>query len=428
MVTLRRVAVDAGDVASSRPPGPTWRALGRPKKDAARFKGETDLAAAPVATAIAPYVLAMARKGKKTRRTSLGDHLAHPIPGVRFVKGPDKRRQVLLGRPGVMSRPLALPAPPKGEPGRGDEEASTLSPGATEHDVGTLWAEGLDAFESGERHAAAELWNKVLLVDPHCADAMLGLHALDPSRDELLRAMNHEIEGFGEMRGRFGRALTSTYRPVGFMIETLDFADDLRRALAIYEHRCGDESAANSLLEQSRPCTLTSAVWARIAFENRDYRRCLQICQKLERDVDIAADVDLMIGGSLLGLEMPAPAIEILQRSALNATDDEGEMHARYYLALAYEAEGLVDEAEEQLQLIYSLDVGFADVAARLGLASTEEPTPAPGGAASPEWDAIVDALTAPPRAGDEAEWDSLVARLAGDLATDPGIADNAGL
>lgn len=345
---------------------------------------------------------------RKAKQSKLRRHLEHPLPGVRVMRGPNKKRQIVLGRPGLLAKTIG------GEPREAEKlraEQPTAEAEATTtalETVDQIWLAGLDAFEEGDAVAAGDHWARALILDPTCADAMLGLHALDPSRDELLRRMYENIESFGELRDRHERRLASTYRPTGFMIEHLELADDLRRALAIFEHRSENAEQANSLLEDARPCTLTSAVWARIAFENDDFQRCLAICQKLERDDELAADIDLMTGGSLLALDLAEPALEVLQRAVLGAPELEAELQARYYLGLAFEKLGRDNEARQQFEAVYAADMNFADAGQRLGLGGDE-----------------AEPLGAPEL---EPEWQELVASLkSGELATDPSIPDNQG-
>jgi len=263
-----------------------------------------------------------------------------------------------------------------------------------------LWLDGLEAYERGDIAQAGRSWS--LAASDDCADALLGLHALEPDNSLLLCEMHQCIDSFGFERSRLRRGLASLYYPGGFQAVALVTQTDLLCALALYKSRCGRQDEAWELLQRANADTPNAYVLLtrlRILFEHGRYHDCLEELNEGSASLPAAhrPEVELMHGSCLLAIGEADKAALILENTcAWLAADREDDLllHLLYYLAAAYKALGDEDKNTELLVRISECDQEFSDVSTQLG--------------------------------GDDLVWTQIITGLnQGQLATDPAILDN---
>lgn len=334
----------------------------------------------------------------------------HPFPGIRI-----ENKQLILGRPGLFSKRFGGQrntderdaAPQLLEDGAADEPARTIRPSLGPE---KLWRKGWEAYEAGNDAEAEHHWRRALDRDPGMADALLGLHALNPSDNDLLEQLVEHIDRFGECQERFQRRLVSAYFPVGFAHEPIEVKDDVLRAWAGILSVRERYDEASAVLSRCRPSRYTNAVKLRLAFDRHDHDQCMAIAQNNEMPEALDSDIALLVGVSLIELGLHQVAADRLKAALKRSDGKVPTLALRYQLARCYHRLGDEKRYTAELQQIYAVDVSFADVAERLGIDTSGRT----------EVDDDSETLDA------EARWEAIVAELeAGEPADSKQIHDN---
>jgi len=284
-----------------------------------------------------------------------------------------------------------------------------------------LWERGARALTDGDRDLARESFSAVLERDPEYADALLGLHILDPSTPGLLERMVAAIGRFGEARDRFGIRLHSHYRPLAFAFETLELADDLRRARARELSLAGESAAAATLIDATTACPLSTIAEIGLAFDSGDWQQCLALIQGVgELGGELGLDLLIYRGLALRNLGLMTPAIDSFEIAIARGTP-QIRRFASYERAVVLELSDRDTEAQAAFAELYAEDVSYRDVADRVVGAAARKQAEQEG---SPETG--FNGETHPNDDPDPDSFDAIVAGIeAGLLADDPDLPDN---
>jgi hypothetical protein len=196
-------------------------------------------------------------------------------------------------------------------------------------ELSALWFAADNAMRSGDLAEASRLWHRCLELDPHCADAWLGLFALEADR-QYLEEIVAAPESFGALQSEHGQKIEASYRPgISTVVDIVDLGD-VHRALAL-----SDRSRADQLLSEVDDQSRTDLTRARLAFDSRQFNEVIAILDGLKIQ-DLQADIEFMLGAALVAIDFPGPGGQLLEQALATGLDNSTAGLALRYLDQAY--------------------------------------------------------------------------------------------
>ena len=228
------------------------------------------------------------------------------------------------------------------------------------------WMRGFKAYAVDDWSTAEKEWQAAVGLDPQMADAWLGLHALNRGSFQYLEKIASNLERLGETQRSSRAIIHSLYSPIWFGENKMSTVDDVRRAYALALSEKGRLSEAEHFLQFCSSSPETEGARMRVAFAGGDYHKSLEIYQKTNWNSNTKFDADLLGAVVMARLNIYKPAVDLLKRLLKTKPDAAKTNTARYQLALLYLSHGSDKLYRGELEMIYTNDVNFLDVAARL--------------------------------------------------------------
>ena len=250
------------------------------------------------------------------------------------------------------------------------------------------YREGLVAYFTGDRAAAARAFEAALTAEPRAVSAHLIAALCIEADKELPRVISH-LEAAVTTSDQFPDKYMLKFLPaattaLGMRVKITDFMSaqvpfDLTGAtllLAEAYQETGRQEEAIGLVQQlneANPGDLTIRLsLVDLLFDDRDYEGIVELTSDVRNEDDLSLALIYMRAAALSALDHQTAAMDAFKEALAKTAKRDPELLAtvRYDRAMAYEQAGQKARAKADYERLYAVDPGYRDVRERLaGLA-----------------------------------------------------------